>query len=67
MKKRFIVLAVVAAVVLLAAVYFLQGPGTVPLGQQPLTTLTSANAGALQSAFDADANFPRLVLLLSPT
>lgn len=67
MKKKFIILAVVAAIVLLAAIYFLQGPGAVPAGQQPLTMLTSANAGAFESAFDADANLPRLVLLLSPT
>jgi hypothetical protein len=67
MKKKPIILAVVAAIVLLAAIYFLQGPGTVPAGQPPLATLTSTNAGAFKSAFDADANLPRLVLLLSPT
>lgn len=67
MKKRLVVLGIVVAVVMLAAVYFLRGPGTVPAGQQPLTTLTSANAGAFESAFDADANLPRLVLVLSPT
>jgi hypothetical protein len=52
---------------LLGAIYFPRGPETVPAGQQPLTTLTSANAGAFESAFDADANRPRLVLVLSPT
>jgi hypothetical protein len=57
----------VATVVLLGAIYFPRGPETVPAGQQPLTTLTSANAGAFESAFDADANLPRLVLVLSPT
>ncbi|HLW82694.1 MAG TPA: hypothetical protein VKS20_11725 [Candidatus Acidoferrales bacterium] len=67
MKKRLTVLALVAAVVLLAAIYFLQGPGAVPAGQQPLTTLTSTNAGAFEAAFDANARLPRLVLLLSPT
>lgn len=67
MKKKIIIFGVAVAVVLLAAVYFLQGPGTVPAGQQPLTTITSANAGAFQSAFDANTNLPRLVLLLSPT
>jgi hypothetical protein len=66
MKKKLIVLAVVVAVVVLGAIYLLGGPGTVPAGQQPLTTLTSAN-GAFESAFDADANLPRLVLVLSPT
>ena len=67
MKKKLIILGVVAAFVLLGAIYFPRGPGTVPAGQQPLTTLTSANAGAFESAFDADANLPRLVLVLSPT
>jgi len=67
MKKKLIILGVMVAAVLLGAIYFLQGPGTVPAGQQPLTTLTSANVGAFESAFDADANLPRLVLVLSPT
>jgi hypothetical protein len=67
MKKKLITFGVVLGVVLLAAIYFLQGPGTVPAGQQPLTTLTSANAGAFEGAFDADADSPRVVLLLSPT
>jgi hypothetical protein len=67
MKKKLIILGVVVAVVLLATIYFLQEPGVVPAGQQPLTTLASANTGAFQTAFDADANLPRLVLLLSPT
>lgn len=67
MKKKLIILGVVLAAAVLVAIYLLQGPGTVPAGQQPLTTLISANAGAFESAFDADADLPRLVLLLSPT
>lgn len=67
MKKKLIILGVVVAAVLLAAIYFLQGPGAVPAGQQPLTTLTSANVSAFGAAFDAEANLPRLVLVLSPT
>ncbi|MFZ0334583.1 MAG: hypothetical protein WAN10_08255 [Candidatus Acidiferrales bacterium] len=67
MKKKLIILVVVAAVVLLGAIYFLQGPGIVPAGQQPLTTLTSANVSAFEAAFDAEANLPRLVLVFSPT
>lgn len=65
-KKLTILLSVVAVVILLGALHFL-GPGAVPAGQQPLVTLTSANAGAFADAFDANANSPRLVLLLSPT
>jgi hypothetical protein len=66
MKKKLIVLGVVAAAVVLGAVY-LWGPGTVPPGQQPLATLSPANAAAFEAAFDADADSPRLVLMLSPT
>ena len=66
MKKKLIVLSVVAMAVLLGAIY-LWGPGTVPAGQQPLVTLSSENVNAFETAFDADADMPRLVLLLSPT
>lgn len=66
MKKKLTILGVVVAI-LLGAIYFLRGPGTVPAGQQPLTRITSANSGAFESAYDADANLPRLVLLVSPT
>jgi hypothetical protein len=64
--KRSVVWAVAAVLVLLAIVY-LWGPSSVPQGQEPLLTLTSTNFSDFQKAFDADANAPRLVLLLSPT
>jgi hypothetical protein len=64
--KRLILLAVAAAFVLLAIVY-LWGPSKVPPGQEPLLTLTSANFGDFQRAFNDGADAPRLVLLLSPT
>lgn len=67
MRKKLALLAVALAAVLLAAIFFLQAPGSVPAGQPPLTTLASANAAAFERTFDADANLPRLVLLLSPT
>ena len=66
MKKRVLVLAATAILVLLAAVY-LWGPSSVPAGQEPLVRLTSANFNEFENAFDRDANVPRLVLLLSPT
>lgn len=66
MRKRLIILAVVTIAVLLAATY-LWGPGAVPPGQQPLVTLSPANVAQFESAFDADAAVPHLVLLLSPT
>jgi len=65
-KKKLIALSVVVVAVLLAAMY-LWGPGTVPAGQQPLVTLSSENISQFEGAFDADADMPHLVLLLSPT
>jgi hypothetical protein len=66
MKKRALVLAATAILVLLAAVY-LWGPSSVPPGQEPMVTLSGANFSEFESAFDRDADVPRLVLLLSPT
>lgn len=66
MKKKLIVLGLVAAAVLLGAIY-LWGPGTVPAGQQPLVTLSSANISEFEGAFNAGTDIPRLVLVLSPT
>lgn len=66
MKKKLIALSVVAVAVLLGVMY-LWGPGTLPRGQQPLVTLSSLNISEFEGAFDADADMPRLVLLLSPT
>jgi hypothetical protein len=63
--KRAIVWA--AAVLVLLAIFYIWGPSSVPPGQEPLLTLTSSNFSDFQKAFDADADTPRLVLLLSPT
>jgi len=65
-KKKTLFVALPALVLLLAAVY-LWGPSSVPPGQQPLDTLSNANFSGFASAFDADPDVPRLVLLLSPT
>ena len=64
--RRTIILAVAAVLVLLAIVY-LWGPSSAPPGQEPLLTLTRTNFSEFQKAFDAGADAPRLVLLLSPT
>lgn len=66
MSKRIVFLVAAAIVVLLLAVY-LWGPSSVPAGQEPLLTLSSANFSQFENAFDCDADVPRLVLLLSPT
>ena len=66
MKKRAIVLAVIA-VVLLVMVVYLWGPSKMPPGQEPLVALSNANFSDFENAFDGDLDTPRLVLLLSPT
>lgn len=66
MKKRAIIVVVVAVIVLLAGAYF-WGPSSVPSGQEPLTVLSRENVSEFTAAFDASAEVPRMVLLLSPT
>lgn len=66
MKKRVALVAAIAILLALAAVYLWSSP-TVPVGQEPLTVLTKADLKQFASAFDGDAEVPRLVLLLSPT
>jgi len=65
-KKRVIVLALIAVVLLLAVVY-LWGPSSVPPGQEPLVALSNTDFSDFENAFDNDLDTPRLVLLLSPT
>jgi hypothetical protein len=65
-KKRVIVLAVMAIVLLLAAMY-LWGPSSAPRGQEPLVALSNTNFTEFENAFDRGSDAPRLVLLLSPT
>ncbi len=66
MKKKLIIPGLVAAALILAAMY-LWGPGTVPAGQKPLAALSSTNASTFETAFNGDADSLRLVLMLSPT
>lgn len=65
-KKRLIVLAVIAVALLLAFVN-LWGPSSAPRGQEPLVALSNVNFSDFKNAFDGDLATPRLVLLLSPT
>jgi hypothetical protein len=65
-RKRTILVAVAAFGLALAAVY-LWGPSSAPPGQEPLVALSDANFSQFASAFDANPDVPRLVLLLSPT
>lgn len=66
MKKRLIIIAVMA-LILVAAIFYLWAPGSAPPNQKPLLTLSPANLDAFQAAFDADPEVTHLVLLLSPT
>jgi hypothetical protein len=66
MKMRAILLGLLAAAVL-AGTWFLWGPSSTPVGQQPLVILNSANFSEFEKAFDAKSDSPRIVLLLSPT
>jgi hypothetical protein len=66
MKKRAVIVGVIAFVLLVAALY-LWGPSSVPRGQEQLVTLSDTTFADFENAFDTDPNVPRLVLLLSPT
>ena len=64
--KRVAAFAVVATLMVMA-ILFVRGPGTVPAGQQPLLALSTTNLGEFEKAFEARENVPRLLLLVSPT
>ncbi|HEX2661587.1 MAG TPA: hypothetical protein VHM93_02050 [Candidatus Acidoferrum sp.] len=67
MNTRRAIFWAAAAVFLLLAIVYLWGPSKVPSGQPRLLTLSSTNFSDFQSAFDAQTDGVRLVLLLSPT
>jgi len=64
-RKRFIVVGIVA-ILLLGAAYLWVGSAT-PQGQDSLATLTPSNITEFENSFDKSVEAPRLVLLLSPT
>ena len=66
MKKISIAVGVVAAILLAIGAYLWMG-SSAPPGQDPLSTLTSANFADFEGAFDKSSEGPRLLLLLSPT
>ena len=66
MKRRAVILAALAALLLFAGVY-LWGPSKTPPTQKSLLTLSTANFSEFEATFDELADAPRLVLLLSPT
>jgi hypothetical protein len=66
MKKKLVV-SLATCILLLLAIFYLWGPSAVPAGQEPLRTLSSANFSDFQKWFDAQADVPRIILLVSPT
>jgi hypothetical protein len=66
MKKK-LATCLAICVLLLLVIFYLWGPSAVPTGQQALLTLSGANFSDFQKAFDARADGPRMVLLVSPT
>ena len=66
MKKK-LAACLAICLVLLLAIFYLWGPSVVPAGQEPLLTLASTNFSYFQKAFDAQADHPRMILLVSPT
>jgi len=67
MKKKGLIGGAVAAVLLLLTAAYLRSPGSAPRGQEPVLTLSQTNFKEFEKVFDAEAEVPRLVLLLSPT
>ncbi|HEV7243139.1 MAG TPA: hypothetical protein VGQ36_28190 [Thermoanaerobaculia bacterium] len=68
MKKgrKIALVAVIAALLIAAAWYKFGGHRTAP-GQPPLAELNAANLDRLRADFNAAADQPRMILLLSPT
>ena len=66
MKRRYILSAVLAAI-LISAVAYLYGGHQAPSGQPPLERLNAQNAFEVRNAFNAAKGDVRVLLLLSPT
>ena len=64
--RKVAVVVVVAALLVAAAWYQFGGPRTAD-GQAPLAELSAASLEQLRADFNAAADQPRMILLLSPT
>lgn len=64
--KRIALAAALAALLLAAAWYQFGGHRTAP-GQPPLAELNASTIDRLRADFNAAADQPRMILLLSPT
>jgi hypothetical protein len=66
MRRIYIVLAVLVALVTGRVIYLVGGSGT-PAGQPPLVKLTSQNLAEIRDSFNAAKDQVRVLTLLSPT
>jgi hypothetical protein len=66
MKQRYIVGAVLVALLVAAGLY-LHGGGQTPSGQPPLQNLTAQSVGEIKNDFNFAKDEVRVLLLLSPT
>ena len=67
MKRRKITLVVVIVALLLAAAWYQFGGHRTAPGQPPLAELNVGSLEQLRADFNAAADQPRMILLLSPT
>jgi hypothetical protein len=67
MKRSIVIVAVVLALLVPGAAWYLWGPAQVPDGQPALVALTPGNFAELKKEFNDNATKVRVVVLLSPT
>ena len=65
-RQKVALVSIIAALLIAAAWYQFGGHRTAP-GQLPLAELSAASIDQLRAAFNAAADQPRMILLLSPT
>lgn len=66
-KRRKLALIAVIVALLLAAVWYQFGGHRTAAGQPPLAELTAGSLEAFRADFNAAADQPRMIVLLSPT
>lgn len=66
MKRKYIILGLLAVLAFGALAYFYGGSQS-PSGQRPLRSLTAQNIAELRDEFNAAKDDVRVFLLLSPT
>lgn len=67
MKRKAILAVLIAALAALAAGWYYWGPVAAPAGQPALAEINEQTLEKLRADFNAAADQPRIVALLSPT